>query len=207
VKLDGERVLSRYQRFYDSSEGACVLGGKGGAAAFSGNISAVVREPLSAARQRERLNSEPLSPDVGAPIDGVWRFVVRFPKGLEGTREPFVISGETGRGDLLAVEYLAGNHFRLLLDHWGSRGLFSPPIQYDPGHPYHVEISHAAYAGRSINGINGATDLVVKIDGRVVWRVAAMLYPVLPEDMFVGFDPIGGSGLTERFSGSIERER
>ena len=201
IKVDGAIALERYQRFYDASAGTLVLGGKGSAMPFSGQILEVKRQPNLAAPASESSNG---APPFHADRDGTWRLLVRISDVADGTREPLIVSGETGRGDFLAVEHLAGHRLRFILDHWGSRALFSEPIAYEPNREYTIAIQHAAF--RSLGGAvpaNTPGDLVITLDGKVVWRTSVMLYLVAPEDVFVGFNPIGGSSCRERFSGTI----
>ncbi|HVU33169.1 MAG TPA: hypothetical protein VHE61_07020 [Opitutaceae bacterium] len=44
----------------------------------------------------------------------------------------------------------------------------------------------------------------MRIDGRLFWSARVALYPVAPEDRFVGYKPIGGTTCQERFSGVIQ---
>src|SRR5205807_2099198 len=47
----------------------------------------------------------------GSAFDAI-RLNVIFPLGRAGIREPLVVAGETGRGDLLFVEYTGGQGIR-----------------------------------------------------------------------------------------------
>jgi hypothetical protein len=202
VTVDGVSVLARRQRFYESSPGAVVIAGKGTSNPFTGTVRSVKREalaPLDAATLAAR---DPAG-EVQPPADGVWRCTVRFPMGVQGAREPLLVSGETGRADFLVVDYLAEKQFRLLLDHWGSMGVFSEPVGFEPGRDYRLEISHSGYAVPPVVAANRAADLTVKLDDQVVWRVPAMLYPAAGQDVFLGANPLGGSACGEKFSGTI----
>jgi hypothetical protein len=205
VTVDGVSVLSRRQRFYESSPGAVVIAGKGTSIPFTGVVRSVKREPLAPLDSSTLASRDPAG-DVQPPIDGVWRCTIRFPVGVKGTREPLLVSGETGRADFLVVDYLGEKQFRLLLDHWGSSGLFSEPVKFEPGHEYRLEISHPGYAVPPVAPANRLSDLVVKLDGEVIWRVSAMLYPAAGEDVFLGANPLGGSACGEKFGGSIRPE-
>lgn len=203
VKVDGATVLDRLQRFYDASPGTVIVGGGDGSPEFTGRIAEVVRVPL---RRPER---GPQSPPAIAPDEnGVWRFEIRFPEGRGGSREPLIVSGETGRGDFLVVEYLGSERFRLLYDHWGSQSKFGPERRWESGRAYAVEISHPGYAADSVGPVNDPQPLRVRIDGEEYWQVRVPMYHAAAEDRYLGFNPIGGSSCGERFNGVIsQRDR
>lgn len=198
LRFNGTVLLERYQRFYPGSAGTVVLGGKRTAEPFSGRISAVHRAavvPPTIAESRAAGH---------AAADGTWHLSVVFPEGRAGLREPLIVSGETGRGDFIVVEYLDDHRLRFLLDHWGSGAHFSESVPYQPGNAYRLDVRHAAFAASPSGPANIPSDLEVTIDGTSVWRVPVALYSVSADDIYVGYNPIGGSACDERFSGRIE---
>ena len=56
------------------------------------------------------------------------RLTVIFPADRTAGREPLVVTGETGRGDFLFVEYRDGGRVRFGLDHWGKATVTSEPV-------------------------------------------------------------------------------
>ncbi len=202
VVLDGATELDRRQRFYDSTPANFAIGGRGTPAVFTGRVDGIARAPLVAAplSVADALASVPLPPD------GVWHLTVTFPESDEGSRQPLLVSGETGRADFVVAEFLGHDRLRLLLDHWGSGGKFSEPIDYDPKHAYQLEISHPAYVPANGDKPTSAQELEVSLDGRPIWRVQATLYPGKGEDVFIGANPLGGSSCGEKFAGEIRLE-
>jgi hypothetical protein len=202
VHLDGSPVLQLHQGMGDG----IASGLYSGAGGFSGEVVSSVRERLDGG------GGMPLTDDAGDPpgtrtpdADGWVRFTVRFPAGIVGRREPLLVSGDTGRGDFLAVEYLAGNRVRLFFDHWGRSPYLGPEIEVIPGHAYQVELRHPALVLDENNAqrSRGGT-LRLLIDGREFWSVEAKAYPARAEDFYLGENPIGGSSCGSRFSGELK---
>jgi hypothetical protein len=204
VALDGRVVLSRRQPFYEDGRGHVTLGGKGTDTPFSGIIYSATREPLdrsALAWVRQAYDALPaLLPDQ----NGTLRLKVQFTAKLtDGPREPLVVSGNTGRGDFLSVDYLGAGTLRLCLDHWGQKAEFSEPIPYQPGVTYDVEVQHPEYAARGAGGLTQAQPLRVTIDHRLVWQLPIRLYPIEPDQVYVGYNPLGGGVCTAAFRGVI----
>ena len=195
VLFDGNPIFDRPQQFWPASAATVLVGGDP-LHRFSGHILAVNRQPMSVV-------SPPTSGAAfHATTEGAWSLAVEFPVGVAGRREPLIVTGETGRGDFIAVEYLAADRFRLIFDHWGSRGAASEPISYVPRRNYHVDIRHAVFSKAGQRGANTPSDLVVALDRQVVWREAVVLYGIAPDEAYVGYNPIGGS-CDLLFSGRI----
>ena len=206
VECNGQVMLDRYQRTYDASSECIRIGDAGGANPFTGRLVGVARERFAASVSG--VGPSALAAAVGLPrpdARGTLRLRVSFPTATVGEREPLLVTGETGRGDLLVVEYLAGNQLRFWLDHWGSSPRHSPPLDIVTGRDYRLEITHQAYATAVRANIGGtvATPLRIVLDGLTAWECPALLFPVEPDDFFVGWNPIGGSSCRERFSGAI----
>lgn len=202
IEYEGRVLLDRHQRFYDASPGCVYPGGAPDETRFSGPILSVTRAPLDTALQA----ASAVTPDPLVPVDadGTVHLRIRFPANAAGRRDPVIVSGETGRGDFLVAEYLADGRLRFLLDHWGSSPTLSPPLAYDAAHEYRLDVRHATYAAHSAaGGVAAATPLRLTLDGQVIWEAPVLFYPVEPDDIFVGQNPIGGSSCGERFSGTI----
>jgi len=126
------------------------------------------------------------------------RMKVIFPEGRRDGREPLVVTGEAGRGDFLFVEYLDGGLVRFGLDHWGKASVTSAAVAVERGKACSMEVVMGAFPGA-----RRPDELEVKVDGRTVWAREAKLFAVGAEDVFVGKNPIGGTGCAENFSGTI----
>src|SRR5207248_681260 len=73
-------------------------------------------------------------------------------------------------------------------DHWGDALIFSSEIPWHIGNSKVIDFWLPALAQPA-----AAPGLVVRIDGIMVWERRAPFFPVTPEFVFVGNNPIGGS--------------
>jgi hypothetical protein len=128
---------------------------------------------------------------------------VMFPVQRGREREPLVVTGETGRGDFLFVEYLNEKQIRFGLDHWGKATVFSEPLASDLTAPHTLEIALESFPDPTGRPEKEPRRLSVTMDGRVVWAQEAKLFAVTATDVFVGRNPIGGTGCAPLFTGAI----
>ena len=91
----------------------------------------------------------------------------------------------------------------MCLDHWGQKAEFSEAIPYQPGVTYEIEIQHPEYAAPGTGGLAQAQPLRVTIDHRLVWQMQIRLYPIEPDQVYVGYNPLGGGVCTAAFRGVI----
>lgn len=181
VKLGDVTLLEGYQRFHASSPSDVVAPG----ARRVGGVEGIRASARAAAST--------------GPVEfATVTMKVIFPEGRTEGREPLVVTGETGRGDFLFVEYLDGGRVRFGLDHWGKATIASAPVSVERGKTCVMEVALGAFPGA-----RRPDELEVKVDGRVVWTRAAKFFAVGAEDVFVGKNPIGGTGCAENFSGMI----
>jgi hypothetical protein len=181
VTLGGEKLLEGYQRFHPSSPLQVLApGGR-----RVGGIESI-RASVRAAGSAEAIEFETI------------RLRVVFPAGARLGREPLVVTGEAGRGDFLFVEYLDDGRLRFGLDHWGKATVLSAPLSIEREKPYLVAIELGSFPGAT-----KADRLVVQVDGVVAWQRQAPFFSVGAEDVFVGKNPIGGTGCAESFTGTI----
>ena len=204
VELDGRVVLCRRQPTYEGLRGDVTLGGKGTDTPFSGIIYSATREPLDWKALdwvRPAYDKLPaLLPDQNGTLHLQVQFTANAPN---GPREPLLVSGISGRGDLLSVEYLQAGYLRLCLDHWGQKTEFSEPIPYHPGVTYQMEIQHPTYAAKQVGGLLPPQPLRVTIDHRLVWQIEVRLYRIEPDQLYIGYNPIGGGVCAAAFRGVI----
>ena len=74
----------------------------------------------------------------------------------------------------------------------------SARVSVERGKAYEIEVGLGAFPGA-----RKTDELEVKMDGRVVWAREAKFFAVGAEDVFVGKNPIGGTGCAETFGGTI----
>ncbi|MBI5689423.1 MAG: hypothetical protein HZC55_04945 [Verrucomicrobia bacterium] len=137
---------------------------------------------------------------------GTFRLQVSWPRDRVGMREPLLVTGRPGRGDLVAVEYGEGGTVRFLLDHWGGALVRSEPVPVPWDRPVELRIAleslRLPLPGRPPRVIvNGLVEVI--IEGRRVWRVPAELFAVNPVEVAVGRNPIGGTTCGPEFTGTL----
>jgi hypothetical protein len=119
---------------------------------------------------------------------------VQFPANpprTTGLLEPLIVTGTTGAGDLVAVRYLGGSKMTFRIDHWGSSGVESGPLAFEPGATHTLEVS------QSVDGT------VLRIDERRVLALDIRPYATQKEQIQFGTNSIGGTTVGARFSGKM----
>lgn len=137
---------------------------------------------------------------------GPLRLRVRFPLGKTGRREPLLVTGQTGAGNLLCVEYLDEHTVRLSFDHWGQGTLFSEPWRIDYAQAQDFEIDWGGFQVRTGKARRSAEPRVpfeVRVNRQTVWKTVAPCYASEPETIFIGYDPLGASTCDPAFTGEI----
>ncbi len=132
------------------------------------------------------------------------RLTVKFPAGRSEGREPLVVTGEPGRGDFLFVEYLPEGRVQFGLDHWGKPTLFSGATQIDFARTHTLEIAFDSFPGARAASAGAKPHCLQVVMGGYRWKNSrALLYATTADDVFVGRNPIGGTGCATLFSGAI----
>lgn len=105
---------------------------------------------------------------------------------------PLATTGVTGTGDHFYVRLTAADELVFGYDHWGRPSRHSPPfpISIAQAHDLEFWLPALAPAGRPPH-------LLVTVDGQTAWHTAVEFYPPAPENIFFGYNPIGGTA-TER---------
>lgn len=199
VTLDGQVALDRELSFYDADGPAPSIGNSGSRQGFgqpfSGRILAW-----------RRLGAAPVAPAEGRY--GALRLRMVLPA-FSGVRsEPLVSFGETGRGDLVSIRYLAKDWVAFGYDHWGWGGYVSPAVRIDPGGPQTIEIDAGGlHPGREAERAATAPErrgrLEVRLNGLTALGLPVPFYACDPDTVSVGLNAIGASTAQAVFSGSI----
>jgi hypothetical protein len=134
---------------------------------------------------------------------GAVRIRLAFPFGKTAAREPLVVTGETGRGDQLFVEYLEDGHVRFGLDHWGKAPLWSEPVAVPRGEPQVLEVSLGSFPGGAGAERPVLQPVRVRLNGRPCWSLESKLFPIDAKDVYIGQNPIGGTTCGPAFTGSV----
>jgi hypothetical protein len=121
--------------------------------------------------------------------------------------EPIVSSGESGKGDLVYVKYIAPNTVILGYDHWGVGGFETEPLRIDDSVVQLIGVDYGALY--PVGSSQNRDRVVLRLNGRVVADKVVRFHPCSPDTVVVGANLIGASTASAAFSGVIlghERE-
>jgi hypothetical protein len=124
----------------------------------------------------------------------------QFPSGLTGTAEPLAESGVPGAADLIYVRYVDDHHVRFGVDHWGTGGALSDPVEVDYGAPHRLELALDPFAPP---GTAPTHRVMVKLDGVEAWSADVSTYAARPDQIHVAINSIGASSCRENYTGQI----
>jgi hypothetical protein len=204
VWLDGDEIIDTPQQFHppfrtspgvgSGAPGQRALGGR-----FTGEIQSIrILKPDW--NERSRIAR-------GGPLV----ILLEFPVGHAGGHEPLVTSGQTGKGDVLVVNYLDANHVTFALDHWGYGGPVSDPVEIKPLTRQTLEVRFGSFfteSGRPPDvpipqWLAASEKLELILDGKNVFEVKTPFYEAPAEDVVIGRNSIGASSCVAEFSGRI----
>jgi hypothetical protein len=198
VTVDGRIAMDLPAYFHSSSPGEVRLGhnpflqGYSGPD-FTGRILSSQRLPL--------VVSEPTRKD--EPLFGPVQMRFQLPETRPHmSREPLLVTGVSGAGDLVYIQYFDGDIIRLGLDHWGSPGIESGPIHAANHGEHTIKITMGALFPA---GHFGPLTQHVRIlfDGHNVLDADQDTYDSSPYDVAFGVNAIGGSTCGYQFTGRI----
>ncbi len=200
VTVDGDVALDSPSNFFDAASWEPSVGRSSTGIAytlpFSGQILSARRVPPS--------NPDPGS---GAKYKGPVKISLRLPPFLGVRREPLVCSGETGRGDLVYLQYLAPGKISFGFDHWGFEGSISAPVDVDSGAVQTITVDYGGLHAQAndLKEAPGGTPgrLVVVVNGKAAMDVAQPFYRNERQSAAIGDNFIGASTASQQFSGTI----
>jgi putative flippase GtrA len=116
--------------------------------------------------------------------------------------EPLVTTGQSGRADTLAVEWLPLDRARLIYDHWGIGEIRSAPFALDCALMHTIRVAMPSF---SVLDKDRATDssagrVRVEIDGRNIWDAAVQFYGARSETLAIGRNTVGSTVAGLRLS-------
>jgi hypothetical protein len=141
-----------------------------------------------------------------AAADATLRLRVVFPSHAQGRREPLVVTGQPGAGDLLFVEYLDASTVRFGFDHWGAPTLWSSPVTLAATQEQVLEIrQHSLLTVPDAEAVEPVTrgPLHLRLNGSEVFARDTEFHVAEDGEVAVGWNPIGGTSCEERFSGTL----
>jgi hypothetical protein len=138
---------------------------------------------------------------------------VRLPVDRMGRSEPLVTTGVTGAGDFVYVVYHDLKHIRIGFDHWGVRGVISPPIPIDYARVHRLSIrlgslfppdGDVLFRTMATGQVDALKNEVrVILDDAPVLEFLSPCYESPPAFVSIGQNTIGGSTTDSSFSGKI----
>jgi hypothetical protein len=137
---------------------------------------------------------------------GDLKLQVRFPKDRFGHSEPLVVTGRTGAGDILMIQYVDAHTVRFGMDHWGSPMAWSEPVAVNYSLPVTLDVSMPSlHAGLGAQAPSRTTRglLSVSVNGRQVWQEAREFHRAEAEELAIGRNPIGGTSAGPNFTGDV----
>jgi hypothetical protein len=205
LTFNGEAVFDTSRPFNPSTARDVVVGYNS-----AGTSSASTFFP-GTIHQIERISAAPL--DAAEPEWGAVNMTLQFPTHRERGPEPILVTGHTGRADVLFVTYEPGGHIRFGHDHWSIGVHSGDAFPAPPGHVHQVEIHSGALLPSaehpgwqrhaSDNGDAVRAQLVVRVDGVIVLRSPFAPYSNASGELYIGTNTIGASTCAPSFGGQI----
>jgi hypothetical protein len=204
VWLDGVPIINEAQQFYPAfSVRPCIGQGAEDQTALGRRFTG---EILNVSRTAKDWSSLEKEGSVGPLV-----ILLVFPQGNFGVHEPLVSSGITGKGDVLAVNYIDSQHVSFLLDHWGYPALTSKPVEIAPGTVQILEVRFGSFFPPSRRPANisiqqwseASRKMVLLLNNRKVFDERAEFYAAPPGTVAVGRNIIGASTCVSEFSGQV----
>jgi hypothetical protein len=118
-----------------------------------------------------------------------------LPRHRTGEREPLLVSGKSGAGDSVYLQYVDEGHVIFGFDHWGSAPVISPPVAVDYAVAQRVTLALGALTG----GEPGR--LQVSLNDLPVIDTSAQFYPATAATL--GRNAISASTSGLAFTGTI----
>lgn len=195
LSFDGRALFDFARPFYPSRSDQVEIGYN------AINADAATQGFTGRILEAERVPAAAFSGDISQ--SGPLRLALRFPRELPTGAEPLVVTGETGRADVVFVKYGADQTIQFGFDHWGIGGATSEPIKIDTTAIHEIEVRMASlYPARAAGTNAPAVQTEILLNGEVVFTPPFEAYPANGAPM-VGVNSIGASSCRERFSGQI----
>lgn len=135
------------------------------------------------------------------PMRGVKILLASAPRPIPG---PVLVTGVTGRADILSVQWLPNGRARLVYDHWGQASVTSPEFPWSAEAAHLLEMETPALASLGRGGeAPGRGVLRVKVDGVLRWETEVDYYPVAADTLRIGRNDIGASTATLSWPGVV----
>ena len=135
-----------------------------------------------------------------AKLPGRLRVRFKLPAGGFSGADPLLSAGKAGAADSVFLRGIGGDRYVLGVDHWGVGAVESLPVTLasDRVHTVLIELGSLGTEGQLARD---RARLVV--DEQVVLDVAQALYPVQPDEIVFGRNPLGMSTSNAAFRGDL----
>jgi hypothetical protein len=135
---------------------------------------------------------------------GPIRLRLQLPRDRLGRYEPLVVTGVTGRADLLSIHYADADHVRFAFDHWGGSFKEGPPapVEFSRAHEIEVRMPSLDWPQPADGGIFQGT-VEILVDGAIAWRTPEEFYRAASGSLEIAANRIGGSSCDTSFTGGI----
>jgi hypothetical protein len=197
VRVDGRMVLEGVSPFFDASPQTRYIG--------TNPISPDLGRRFTGKIFEVRILPPPDLPKLSGP--GLVNMSVRFSPELPvRPAEPLVVTGETGRADMIYVRRVSDGRIAFGFDHWGSGGPESEPQAIDFGRPHTLSLRMGSFyppeEGPATND-PVRRRLQVVLDGREILARQLEFHPASASHVYFGLNPVGASTASEYFRGSL----
>lgn len=119
------------------------------------------------------------------------------------SREALLVSGHPGEGCFLFLIRDAQNHAKIAYDSWGTGGPVSESIDLIPGKPLRLQMIIPALDSHIQATHPALARLVIALDGRTLINKQVHYFAQSKSEVYIGYNPIGGSVCGDLFSGTI----
>ena len=200
ITVDGTIALEMRNELYDAASWQPFVGHAG--------VGMAYQEPFSGKIIRSRrLSDPPQTPTAMKTRFGPVKLAAMLPSFTRIHSEPLVCSGDTGRGDLIYVTYLAADKISVSLDHWSRGGPTSAPITIDPTIEQDFTIDYGALHKSGLQGNENEPErsaaLTISLNSKVILNDTEYYWPCTPDSVVVGDNPIGTSTAESSFTGLV----
>jgi putative flippase GtrA len=133
---------------------ANTIGSSAMRAAFQGKLLSLRREPLPLWKT------------------GAFKSLELDLEGMGSGVEPIVTTGLSGKTDSMAIEWLPGDHARLVLNHSGNAPLSSREFAWSPETIHHLKLTLPGFSALDAREVSSGTGVLrAVVDGAVAWEV------------------------------------
>ncbi len=203
VALNGATVIDTLRPFNPSAPEDVEFGYN------SIQASTAIEYFAGAIRKVERI--PPVQPDETLRKWGHLRLSIELPHTLASLAEPIVVTGRTGRADVLFVRYDPDGTVRFGIDHWGVGMAVSEPIRLDATRTLMLEVlsggllpprQDPAWIGRDpAEAERLRNHFELQVNGRTILVSPFIPYPIEPGETAIGSNLIGASSCEASFTG------